>query len=107
MVETLGRFPLPIEVNPFGLQATSIAIGKAASTLGLDGPVTLRERDGKPFLTDGGHYILDASFGRIHDAGALSKALHAIPGVVEHGLFLKMAKVAVIAGPGGVRVLEK
>lgn len=107
MVETLGRFPLPIEVNPFGLKATIMAIGNSGSSLGLEGPVLLRVRDGKPFVTDGGHYILDASFGRIRDAEALSKALHAIPGVVEHGLFLNMAKIAVIAGSGGVRVLEK
>lgn len=107
LVETLGRFPLPIEVNPFGLMATHIAIESAAKALGLTGGIKLRERDGKPFLTDGGHFILDASFGRIPDAEALSKALHAIPGVVEHGLFLNLAKVAVIAGSGGVRVLEK
>ena len=106
IVETLGRFPLPIEVNPFGLNATRIAIEKAAREHGLSGPITLRERGGTPFVTDGGHFILDASFGRIPDADALSKALHAIPGVVEHGLFLNMAKVAIIAGSAGVRVLK-
>jgi len=107
LVETLGRFPLPIEVNPFGLKATQIAIGKAARELGLEGAVTLRQKDGETFVTDGGHFILDASFGRIPDADALSQSLHAIPGVVEHGLFLGVAKVAVIAGSAGVRVLQQ
>lgn len=102
LVETLGRFPLPIEVNPFGLAATRIAIGRAAAGLGLDGPVAIRMTKAGPFVTDGGHLILDASFGRIRDTHALSKALHAIPGVVEHGLFLGMARAAVIAGPDGV-----
>ncbi len=105
IVETLGRFPLPIEVNRFGLKATEIAVRKAASSLGLSGPLTLRMTGGEPFVTDGGHLILDASFGRIPDARALSDALHAIPGVVEHGLFLGLADLAVIAGSTGIRTL--
>lgn len=105
LVDTLGRFPLPIEVNKFGLKATELAIAAAASALGLDGPLNLRmTRDG-PFVTDGGHLIIDASFGRIPDARALSDVLHAIPGVVEHGLFLGLADLAVIAGPRGIREL--
>ena len=105
VVDALGRFPLPIEVNRFGLRATEIAIGKAADSLGLSGPLTLRMTGAEPFATDGGHLILDASFGRIRDARALSDALHAIPGVVEHGLFLGLADLAVIAGPSGIRTL--
>lgn len=105
IVETLGRFPLPIEVNRFGLMATEIAVRKAASSLGLSGPLTLRMTGDEPFVTDGGHLILDASFGRIPDARALSDALHAIPGVVEHGLFLGLADLAVIAGSTGIRTL--
>ena len=65
----------------------------------------MRMTDGRPFVTDGGHFILDASFGRIRDARALSDGLHAIPGVVEHGLFLGLADLAVIAGASGVRTL--
>lgn len=107
MVTKLGKFPLPIEVNAFGLNATRIAIGRAASRLGLSGAVALRERDGKPFVTDGGHLILDASFGLIPDATALSAALHAIPGVVEHGLFLNLATTAIVAGAEGIRTLER
>ncbi|MBA8902145.1 MULTISPECIES: ribose-5-phosphate isomerase RpiA [unclassified Phyllobacterium] len=102
-VETLGKFPLPIEVNRFGLAATKIAIEKAASALDLSGSLTLRMTGGEAFVTDGGHLILDASFGRIPDTRALSNALHAIPGVVEHGLFLGLARVAILAGADGIR----
>lgn len=106
LVETLGAFALPIEVNEFGLGATKAAIRDAAAKLSLSGEIRLRERDGKPFVTDGGHLILDASFGRIPKPRALSDALHAIPGVVEHGLFLDMASRAVLAGAQGVRTLQ-
>ncbi|TKT79187.1 ribose-5-phosphate isomerase RpiA [Aquamicrobium sp. LC103] len=106
LVDTLGRFPLPIEVNPFGLKATELAISRAATALGLSGPLQLRMRDGAPFLTDGGHFIIDASFGRIPDTRALSDALHAIPGVVEHGLFLGIADAAVVADADGVKTLH-
>ncbi|MBU0582527.1 MAG: ribose-5-phosphate isomerase RpiA [Alphaproteobacteria bacterium] len=106
LVKTLGHFPLPIEVNRFGLRATEIAIARAVENLGLAGPIILRMTEGQPFVTDGGHLILDASFGRIPDTRALSNALHAVPGVVEHGMFLGMAEQAIIAGEGGIRVVR-
>jgi len=106
LVETLGRFPLPIEVNRFGLRATEIAVAAAAAELGLSGPVALRMTGGAPFVTDGGHFILDASFGRIPDTRALSNALHAIPGVVEHGLFIGLASAAIVAGSDGVKTVH-
>jgi ribose 5-phosphate isomerase A len=106
MVETLGRFPLPIEVNPFGLKATELAIARVAEGLGLKGSLTLRMTQDTPFVTDGGHFILDASFGRIPDPRALSIGLHAVPGVVEHGLFLGLAKTAIVAGADGVKTVH-
>lgn len=107
VVETLGAFPLPIEVNAFGLTATRIAVEKAAARLGLSGALKLRASgEDDVFTTDGGHHILDASFGRIPDAEALSSELHAIPGVVEHGLFINIATLAIIAGPAGVRSMR-
>ncbi len=106
LVETLGRFPLPIEVNRFGLEATRIAIAKAAGELGVSGSITLRMTGTEAFVTDGGHLILDASFSRIPDTRAMSQALHAIPGVVEHGLFLDLARAAILAGASGVRTLS-
>jgi ribose 5-phosphate isomerase A len=105
VVETLGAFKLPIEVNPFGLVATRIAIEKRAARLGLSGAIDLRASGDGTFTTDGGHYILDASFGRIPDADALARNLNDIPGVVEHGLFINIASLAVIAGPAGARTL--
>ncbi|MCM2399216.1 ribose-5-phosphate isomerase RpiA [Rhizobium sp. S95] len=105
VVDVLGRFPLPIEINPFGQVATRIAIEKLASRLGLSGELRMRMSDDGVFTTDGGHLILDASFGRIPDAEALASALNTIPGVVEHGLFINLASLAIIAGPAGARVM--
>lgn len=105
VVETLGHFPLPIEVNPFGLAATRIAIDRLAHSLGLSGEIQQRKAGEGYYKTDGGHYILDAFFGRISDAEALASSLNAIPGVVEHGLFINLASLAIIAGPTEVRTL--
>lgn len=105
VVETLGAFKLPIEVNSFGLSATRIAIEKLAARYGLSGEIAVRASGDGPFMTDGGHLILDASFGRIPDADALARELNAIPGVVEHGLFIGIASLAIIAGPAGARVM--
>ena len=107
VVDPLGRFPLPIEVNQFGLGATLRAIEAAAAKCGLAGPLNLRQKDGAPFVTDGGHYIVDASFGSIPDPETLSNALFAIPGVVEHGLFIGLAQAAIIAGTDGIRTMKR
>lgn len=106
LVDTLGAFPLPIEVNPFGLVATRIAIDKLAERLGLTGEIRLRGSGDDTFTTDGGHHILDASFGRIPDAEALASQLNSVPGVVEHGLFINLASFAIIAGENGARTLK-
>ena len=105
VVDMLGAFPLPIEVNPFGLVATKIAIERLAAKLGLSGEIVQRQMGNAPYRTDGGHFILDASFGRIPDAEALASGLNVIPGVVEHGLFIKLASLAIVAGPAGARTL--
>lgn len=103
LVETLGAFPLPIEVNHFGIGATTAAIADTARRLDMPASLTRRlAADGSPFVTDGGHAIIDASFGLIRDPEALSLALAAIPGVVEHGLFIGLASAAVIARPEGI-----
>ncbi|TVR11285.1 MAG: ribose-5-phosphate isomerase RpiA [Salinarimonadaceae bacterium] len=105
-VGTLGRFPLPIEVSPFGLEATRRAVAKTAATVGAEGELVLRKgADGRIFVTDGGHYILDGHFGRIERPEALASALVAVPGVVEHGLFIGLATAAVLAKPDGVETL--
>jgi ribose 5-phosphate isomerase A len=108
VVDVLGAFPLPIEVNLFGLEATRRAVVGAASGLGLTGSVLLRKRPGGAALvTDGGHNILDASFRQIPEPEALAAALAAIPGVVEHGLFIGLAREAIVAGPDGVVHLHR
>jgi ribose 5-phosphate isomerase A len=107
-VPVLGKFPLPIEVVPFGLAATRKLIEAALEASGCSGPLAVRPgKDGHAFVTDGGHWILDASLGRIPNPQALADRLVAIPGVVEHGLFIGMAQAAILAGPGGVRILER
>jgi ribose 5-phosphate isomerase A len=106
-VETLGKFPLPIEVVQFGLTVTRDMIESLAADCGCEGPITLRQTaDGKPFVTDNGNYIVDCAFGAIEDPEALEDALRLIPGVVESGLFLGIADLGIIAGPMGVEVLS-
>jgi ribose 5-phosphate isomerase A len=106
LVETLGRFPLPIEVAPFGLSSTQRQVTAAATAAGCHGEITLRHSaDGTVVVTDGGHYILDGRFGAIPDAQRLADALSRVPGVMEHGLFLGLASMAFIATPDGVRVM--
>ena len=106
-VPVLGRFPLPIEVVPFGLASTRRAVEAAAAAAGCPGPAVLRRtQQGHPFVTDGGHRILDAPLGRIPEPKALAARLAAIPGVVEHGLFIGLVAAAVIAGPGAVQIVE-
>ena len=102
-VQTLGRFPLPIEVVSFGLQATLRAIASRSQALGLDGPLTVRQAaDGGSYLTDGGHLIVDAAFERLPDPEALADSLNSVPGVVEHGLFIGLASAALIADTDAV-----
>ena len=103
-VAHLGRFPLPVEVVPFGLAATIKGIEKAVA----GAPLKLRlDKGGHPFVTDGGHWIIDVSLGRIAHPGTLAQNLAAIPGVMEHGLFIGIAQIAILAGRAGVRVVER
>ena len=107
-VATLGKFPLPIEVMPFGWKATQRAIEAAVAASGAPGRTALRkDKSGRTFVTDGGHWILDAALGRIPDPKALAGLLSPLPGVVEHGLFIGLAQAAILAGPAGVRVVER
>jgi ribose 5-phosphate isomerase A len=107
-VPALGRFPLPIEVVPFGLAATRRTVEAAAAAAGCPGPALLRRgKDGHAFVTDGGHWILDAAFERIMDPKALADRLDRIAGVVEHGLFIGLAHAVVLASATGVRVVER
>jgi ribose 5-phosphate isomerase A len=107
-VDVLGRFPLPVEVIPFGLAATQRAMEGAFAQSGVSGQMMVRKgNDGHVFVTDGGHWIVDAHLGRIADPPRLAGLLSLIPGVVEHGLFIGLGTMAVLAGAQGIRVVER
>lgn len=106
VVPTLGRFALPIEVVAFGHKTTAARICDALAECDIGVPPRLRTQDGEPVRTDGGNLIYDAACGRIEDPAALAAALKSVTGVVEHGLFLDLADLALIATPGGVETLE-
>lgn len=107
-VSMLGRFPLPIEIAPFGAAATRLAVEAVTAEIGCPGPALLRRRDdGHAVVTDGGHWLLDAQLLRIGDPAALAARLCRVPGVIEHGLFIGLARTAILAGPDGVRLVER
>ena len=98
-VPVLGRFPLPVEVVKFA----QALVKKRIEALGAQ--VELRRNaDGKPFLTDENNYILDCRFGQIRGADGLANKLSDMPGIVEHGLFIGMASVVLVAN--GSEIVE-
>jgi ribose 5-phosphate isomerase A len=108
LVPTLGRFALPIEIAPFGATATRRKVEALAAELGCPGPALLRKgQNGHVFVTDGGHWLLDAQLQRIADPQALATRLSAIAGVMEHGLFIGLTQAAILASPDGVRLIER
>lgn len=96
LVETLGAFPLPVEVQPFAIAATR------ARLAALGCAPQLRVAAGAPVVTDNNNWVFDCPFGAISEPEALSQAIFAIPAVAEHGLFLTEAHEAMIAGPDGI-----
>lgn len=108
IVQTLGAFPLPIEISPFGAASILRAIEKTAAQLGLTGALVMRQTKADAlYVTDGQHYIVDGHFHAITDAERLSAALKAIVGVVDHGLFLNMASTVYVGDPAGLRILQR
>jgi ribose 5-phosphate isomerase A len=106
IVAGLGKFPLPVEVVPFGLGATRRHLEAVAADCGLTGLMKLRtDASGAAFLTDGGHFILDCAFGSIADPDRLAQRLDTVPGVVDHGLFIGFAAACIVADAAGTRVL--
>ena len=109
LVSTLGRFPLPVEVDRFGFSITAKQIFDGLRAAGIDKPdVQLRRKgDGlDPFITDGGHYILDCACHAIPDALLVDEKLKALPGVIEHGLFINQARVVIVGEDNEARVME-
>ncbi|MBX2856609.1 MAG: ribose-5-phosphate isomerase RpiA [Rhodobacteraceae bacterium] len=102
-VDTLGAFPLPVEVTPFAWETTRAVIEQVLESCDVDGRETkLRLARDEPFLTDEGNMIIDLHLKRIGDPNALSYALNAVPGVIDSGLFLSIADAAIIADESGV-----
>lgn len=107
VVDSLGRFPLPVEIVPFAYQVTMERIADTAARCGCSqNLMRLRGGDGHPFLTDSGNYIADCAAESIPDPERLARLLEGIPGVVDHGLFISMANVALVGSAGGVKVIE-
>jgi ribose 5-phosphate isomerase A len=101
----LGGYPLPIEVVAFGHTTTLGRIIGGLADCGVTTTPRLRRKDGIPVLTDSGNLIYDAPCGAILDPHAVEAALKSITGVVEHGLFLGLAREALIGADGGVERL--
>jgi len=101
-VRNLGAFPLPVEVIPFGWQASRMLIEELLSAMDVMGTKAALRMDGtRPYMTDEGNHILDLSLGRIGNARQLSLALNQVPGVVENGLFIDICDAVVIGYPDG------
>lgn len=101
-IKNLGAFPLPVEIVPFGWEITQKQIQKFGCTS------KLRLKEGKPYFTDNGNYILECKFNQINSPKELDIGLNLLPGVVENGLFVEMADIVYIAtNTGSVNVYER
>lgn len=105
-VEVLGKFPLPIEVEPFAWKGTLNRISDVLIEFDIQKMPVMRKKDGNPWITDGSNLIFDVACGRIDDPAGLAAALKSVTGVVDHGLFLDLAEVALIGTDTGVVTVE-
>ncbi|HEY6304763.1 MAG TPA: ribose-5-phosphate isomerase RpiA [Terriglobales bacterium] len=101
IVSVLGKFPLPVEIIAFA----RTVVEKKIVALGAVSKLRMKP-DGSTYLTDNGNPILDCSFGKIADAPALALALSNVPGIVEHGLFIGLASVALVGRGGRVEEMR-
>jgi ribose 5-phosphate isomerase A len=102
LVRQLGKFPLPVEVTPFGWEKTKVKLEQLGCS------AHLRMTGDQVFLTDNSHYILDCAFGVIADPALLHEQVNAITGVMENGLFIHMANVVISGSPEGhTKVIER
>ena len=103
LVETLGAGPLPVEIDTFGWEATL----EALAALGCEPELRMDWTDpGRPYVTDGGHYTADCTFDSIPDPASLEVEIKRIPGALECGLFVGLARTTVVAGEAGVKITE-
>jgi ribose 5-phosphate isomerase A len=101
-VETLGQFPLPVEVVPFAWQVTARRVAEATGV-----EPELRREGQEAYVTDNGNYILDCRCGRIENPSALERNLKLLTGVVECGLFVGMTDLVIVADDAGVEMIER
>jgi ribose 5-phosphate isomerase A len=102
LVQRLGtKSPVPVEVIQFGWRNTEAALARTSAR------TILRLVKGTPYVTDEGNYIIDCAYQGIDAPQELAATIHAIPGVVESGLFLGLVKTVIVASPTGVRILER
>ena len=106
-VNALGKFPLPVEVVPFGVNATAWKIERALKLCDLKGKMQLRLKDGKPFVTDSGNAIIDVTIGHIPEPRRLDNLIKSIPGVVDHGLFIDICGIILMGTDDGVQTFRK
>jgi ribose 5-phosphate isomerase A len=106
-VNALGKFPLPVEVVPFGVNATAWKIERALKICDLKGKMQLRLKDGKPFVTDSGNAIIDVTIGHIPESRRLDNLIKSIPGVVDHGLFIDICGIILMGTDDGVQTFRK
>lgn len=106
-VNALGKFPLPVEVVPFGVNATAWKIERALKICDLKGKMQLRLKDGKPFVTDSGNAIIDVTIGHIPEPRRLDNLIKSIPGVVDHGLFIDICGIILMGTDDGVQTFRK
>lgn len=106
-VKTLGKFPLPVEVMRFGAKATAWKMEYVFKVLKVDARMVLRVKEGKPFVTDSGHFIIDCSIGAIAEPERLDSLLKSVPGVVETGLFIGTCSIVLMGTPKGVKEFKR
>ncbi len=108
-VETLGKFPLPVEVSKFGVNATAWKIERILTQLGWEKPKLKMRRDaaGKPFITEMGNAIIDLDLQKIPNPEMLDDALNGLPGVIETGLFIRICGIVMMGTDKGVIELAK
>ena len=104
-VPVLGKFPLPVEVEPFAYKGTVNRICDVLAEFDINKVPVMRKRDGGNWISDGGNLIFDVACGAIDDPAGLAAALKSVTGVVDHGLFLDLAEVALIGTDDGVKTV--
>ncbi len=106
-VKKLGKFPLPVEVVPFGARATAWKMERVFKFLKLEAKMTLRVNGAEPFLTDGHNFIIDCAIGSIPEPERLDTMLNSVPGVVDTGLFCGICGVVLMGTPKGVKEFKR